>query len=101
MQPVIQPSNIKLRTIIVSTGAAILAALVSLCAPSPAQAKDYPYCMSYASGTAGLAESCTYDSLDQCRPLTFGISGTCYANWRLAYRQQMERDAVRPSRRAR
>jgi len=51
---------------------------------APAQATDYPYCMTYVQGWSGAIEQCDYSTMAQCQASTGGLSGTCAPNWRLA-----------------
>lgn len=64
-----------------------------------AQATEYPYCLTYVEGWSGAIERCDYSTMAQCQASAPGISGTCAANWRLAWRNQnpevTERDAPR------
>lgn len=52
---------------------------------APAQATEYPYCMTYSDGWGGAVERCDYSTMAQCYASTGGLNGTCAPNWRLAY----------------
>ena len=65
------------RNVIVTTIAA--AALVSLSASSPAQAREYPWCAYY--GVFGsVATNCGFNTLAQCQATISGIGGYCQTN---------------------
>lgn len=67
---------------------------------TPAQATDYPYCMTYVQGWSGSIEQCDYSTMAQCQASTGGLNGTCAPNWRLAQNRGFYPDAVEPAPRA-
>lgn len=54
-------------------------------AQSPAQATQYPYCMTYNEGWSGAIERCDFSTMAQCQATASGLNGYCMPNWRLAY----------------
>lgn len=64
---------------------------------APAQATEYPYCMTYASGWSGSIEQCDYSTMAQCQASTGGLNGSCTPNWRLAQRRGAYPDEAGPS----
>lgn len=64
---------------------------------APAQAIDYPYCMTYVQGWSGAIEQCDYTSMAQCQASTGGLSGTCAPNWRLTQSRGVYPDGVEPA----
>lgn len=63
---------------------------------APAQAIDYPYCMTYVQGWSGAIEQCDYTSMAQCQASTGGLNGTCAPNWRLTQNRGAYPDVVEP-----
>ena len=63
---------------------------------APAQATDYPYCMTYVLGWSGSIEQCDYSTMAQCQASTGGLNGTCAPNWRLTQNRSVYPDAVEP-----
>ncbi len=64
---------------------------VSFFGQRQARAAEYPFCMSYMGGWgSGLIENCSYLTFEQCQIGTGGISGQCYANWRLSWARNQE-----------
>ncbi|MGL4260164.1 MAG: DUF3551 domain-containing protein [Afipia sp.] len=61
---------------------------------APAQATDYPYCLTYVQGWSGTIEQCDYSTMAQCWASAGGLSGTCGPNWRLAYRRGVSPDEI-------
>ena len=52
---------------------------------APAQAVEYPYCMTYVEGWSGAIERCDFATMAQCQASAGGLGGSCAPNWRLAY----------------
>lgn len=73
----------------VLAGAAIVAT-TGLFAASPAQARDYPYCLT--SPGYGYPGECSYASYSQCRASTSGRLADCIVNPRVAFREPRHRD---------
>ncbi len=61
-----------------------------------AQATEYPYCMTYVEGWSGAIERCDYSTMAQCQASTQGLSGSCAANWRLAWNRSQNPDVTEP-----
>ncbi len=75
-------------------GAATLAALGS----SPAEARDYPYCLQEPGGV-GIPGDCSYTSYQQCQMSASGRYAWCDVNPRFAFSHRDRRDAAPPPRR--
>lgn len=58
--------------------------------PSPAQARDYPYCLNEPSGV-GVPGDCSYTSYNQCMMSASGRSAWCAINPRVAFGPQHNR----------
>jgi len=68
---------------------------------TPAQATEYPYCMTYVEGWSGAIERCDYATMAQCQASAGGLGGSCTPNWRLAYsRGGVPAEPVAPKRKA-
>ena len=63
---------------------------------TPAEARDYPYCMR----TRFDNDDCRYASFQQCQRTASGIGATCFMNPALAYARQ-DIDEPTPRRRYR
>ncbi|MBX9820269.1 DUF3551 domain-containing protein [Afipia birgiae] len=63
---------------------------------APAQAIDYPYCMTYVQGWSGSIEQCDYTSMAQCQASAGGLNGSCAPNWRLTQNRSVYPDAGAP-----
>lgn len=64
---------------------------------APAQATDYPYCMTYVQGWSGAIEQCDYSTMAQCQASAGGLNGTCAPNWRMAPRRGVYPDEIEPA----
>jgi hypothetical protein len=73
-----------------------LAGLLML-SPQAAQATEYPYCLTYVEGWSGMIERCDYSTMAQCQASAQGLSGSCAANWRLAWNRSQKPEAVEPA----
>jgi hypothetical protein len=71
---------------------AIASAIVgaSLFAGTPAEARDYPYCLT--SPGYGYPGDCSYASYGQCRAAASGRRADCNVNPRVAFREPRRRD---------
>lgn len=76
-----------------------LLALAGLLAlnPGTAQATEYPYCLTFIESWAGSIERCDYSTIAQCEASAQGLSGSCAANWRLAWNRSQTPDVVEPA----
>lgn len=63
---------------------------VSLIGGTPAQARDYAYCLT--SPGYGYPGDCNYASYRQCREAASGRLADCVVNPRVAFREQRHRD---------
>jgi len=69
------------------TGLAILAAgMIGIAASSPAEARDYRYCLQ--SPLVGIPGDCSYDTYAQCRASASGRYADCNINPRFAFGEQ-------------
>lgn len=63
---------------------------------APAQATEYPYCLTYVEGWAGTIERCDYSTMAQCQASSGGLNGTCAPNWRLSFNRGPAAQPVAP-----
>lgn len=73
----------------------VLAGLLAL-SSAPAQAIDYPYCLTYVEGWSGAIERCDFSTLAQCQASSAGLGGSCAPNWRLAQHRGYSPDRIEP-----
>lgn len=67
-----------------AAGLAILAAgMIALAASSPAEARDYRYCLQ--SPNYGVPGDCSYDTYAQCRATASGLYADCVLNPRVLF----------------
>ncbi|AVT78563.1 DUF3551 domain-containing protein [Rhodopseudomonas palustris] len=70
--------------------AAVLAGAGLFSAATPAEARDYPYCLT--SPGYGYPGDCNYASYGQCRAAASGRLADCIVNPRAAFREPRHRD---------
>ncbi len=68
-----------MRTIAALALAATATGLVTVAAPTPSSATEYPWCARYA-GHAGGSTNCGFVSFGQCQASVHGVGGTCQRN---------------------
>ncbi|MCC6494387.1 MAG: DUF3551 domain-containing protein [Pirellulales bacterium] len=61
-----------------------LAGLMIVVGAGPAQAVEYPYCMTHVESWAGAIERCDFSTMAQCQASAAGLNGSCEPNRRLA-----------------
>lgn len=60
----------------------------------PAQAIEYPYCMTHVTSWAGAIERCDYSTMAQCQASAAGLNGSCAPNYRVAPAANIPSDPV-------
>jgi hypothetical protein len=65
-------------------------ALAGMSAATPAEARDYPYCLT--SPGYGYPGECSYGSYAQCRAAASGRLADCVVNPRVAFREPRRQD---------
>lgn len=70
--------------------AAVVAGAGLFAAATPAEARDYPYCLT--SPGYGYPGECRYASYGQCRAAASGRLADCIVNPRAAFREPRHRD---------
>ncbi|WP_425328475.1 DUF3551 domain-containing protein [Rhodopseudomonas palustris] len=78
------------RRMLAAFAAVTAVAGASLAAGTPAQARDYPYCLT--SPGYGYPGDCNYASYRQCRASASGRLADCILNPRAAFREPRHRD---------
>lgn len=72
--------NMMLALAVLGTGFAIQSA-------TPAQARDYPFCLQGRDTAGGLGD-CRYTTYQQCQATASGTYNSCYANPYFAYSEE-------------
>ncbi|ABE41499.1 DUF3551 domain-containing protein [Rhodopseudomonas pseudopalustris] len=74
-------------TVLAATSAVVAGFLA---AGTPAEARDYPYCLT--SPGYGYPGDCSYASYNQCRAAASGRLADCNVNPRVSFREPRRRD---------
>jgi hypothetical protein len=86
--------KLKTHSTLTTASAACLCAFALLSsmamATTPAEAQDYPYCLT--SPGYGYPGECSYSSYAQCRASASGRRADCVINPRVAFRESRRRD---------
>jgi Protein of unknown function (DUF3551) len=82
-----------MRNAILAVLALASAGAATVAAPTPASARDYPYCIQ--GGGWGVPGDCSYRSYAECQASLSGRYGYCNVNPRVAFARQAHRQRYR------